>query len=266
MTKPPLQHLKVGTLSIISNHLVLNQVARDIFSGIDEASLPSKKISLYIGAHRKFGQALSTSDMRIGVQTEHYFDDSGLPMWRRQRRWRTIQQCLRYDAILDLSIANKPHYAWLPRFLREKVIYGPHIFPCHPAQYHRGTQEELVFFGSVNDRRAALLENLPQGYVSVLDDKFGCDLTEAISQSSGVLNLHYVDRVYTEYPRLLSSYVSGKTFISERLSSDLLAGTDYGLIGTHYTDEELESIFRRFRDGFAAGHKISDFINRIAHQ
>lgn len=264
MRNPPLQCLKVGTLSIISNHPVLNQVARDIFSGIDEASLHRKNISLYIGTHRKFGRALSTRDFKIGLQTEHYFDDAGQAMWRRQRHWRTIQQCLRYDAILDLSIANKPHYAWLPKFLREKVTYGPYIFPCHPVNYCKGTQSELVFFGSINERRASLLEKLPEGYVAVLGDKFGGELRKAILQSRGVLNLHYVDRIYTEYPRLLSCYLSGKVFFSEKLSRDLQAGIDYGLIDRKYTDEDIECIYQRFKYGFAYRHKVVDFINRIA--
>lgn len=78
----------------------------------------------------------------------------------------------------------------------------------------------------------------------MLENNFGDDLTKAISQYSGVLNLNYVERIYTEYPRLLASYLSGKTLISQKLTGVPQAGVNYGALGTNYTSEELEAIFR----------------------
>ena len=260
-----LQSLRVGRLTILSNHPVLDQVARDIAAGVDPLALPDRDIRLFVGSHRKFHTALFGPGLRIGLQTEHFFDDAGAAMWRRQRRWRTLQQVLRFHVVLDLSPANRPLYTWLPAALQRRVVFGAHIFPSHPVAAQPGQHPWFVFYGEVNARRASVLASLTPGTCAVLPKgTYGPGLDAAIKASAGVANVHFNDGTYTEYPRLLSAYLAGKPFVSETLGAGLVAGQDYGCLGTPIGPQDADRIFATFRDGFAARHRLTDLLRKLA--
>ncbi|MDF3854695.1 hypothetical protein ACDP63_14375 [Paracoccus sp. P2] len=259
----PVREQKLGSLTVFSNHPVLDQFARDMLAGIRAENLPAARINLYVGIHRKFGPALFRRGLRLGLQTEHYFDENGRTMWRKPRPRRLLKQLLFYHLILDLSPANAPYYRWLPRFLRRRVLFGPHVFPCRPVPYRAG-QRPPVFFGAINDRRAKILAGLPKDHCDLLSETYGTDLHKAICDSRGVVNIHFADGIYTEYPRLLSSYLAGKPVLSEKLGAELVEGRDYGTLGQDHTDHQLRTIFSSFCSGFAARHRLTDFLRRIA--
>jgi len=254
--------LKLASLRVFSKHPVLDQFASDMVSGIDPRNLPTKRINLYIGVHRSYGLALFRRGVRIGVQTEHYFDENGTVMWARHSRAAAIKNLILYHRILDLSPANHKFYQRLPGFLRRRVIYGPYIFPCHPVEHQPGTGS-FVFYGGQNDRRDRALSSLPDGYCKALFKVYGAPLSTEISKSKGVVNIHITDGIYTEYPRLLSAYIHGKPLISEALSSDLVAGVDYGEIGKPYSPCDLRNIFTDFRESYALRYRLTDFLGSI---
>lgn len=108
------------------------------------------------------------------------------------------------------------------------------------------------------------LAGLPKDHCDLLSETYGTDLHKAICDSRGVVNIHFADGIYTEYPRLLSSYLAGKPVLSEKLGAELVEGRDYGTLGQDHTDHQLRTIFSSFCSGFAARHRLTDFLRRIA--
>lgn len=255
------ERFRLGRLTLVSNHPVLDQLARDMLAGVDPEQLPDRDICLYVGIHRNYKIDLFDHQFRVGMQTEQYFDENERPL-RGPERFRTLlKYMLLFDVILDLSIANRPRYSRLPGWMRRKVHFGPHIFPSRPVSYRPGLKMQASFFGWVNERRSEILHALPPDYYQLLPEHtYGAKLFDAIATSSGVLNVHFLEGIYSEYPRLLTAYIAGKPFISERLSRDVLHEIEYAVIGREYTPEQLGSIFTAFRDGFAARHKLTDFL------
>ena len=259
-----LQKLRLSTLTVLSDHPVLNQVAQDLLTGVDPAELPRRKIRVFIGLHRKYGLHYLRPGAKISLQTEHYFDADGRAMWRKMKRWRTFRAALFSHCILDLSAANAPHYDFLPGFLRRRVHFGPHIFPSHQPGFTPGQVPGFLFYGEVNDRRQALLDALPEGTARLAPPQsFGADLQRLILAADGVLNLHYAEGRYSEMPRLLSACLAGKAVMSERLGPELEMGRDYLAPGPLPRAEEIRGIYEGFWKNFAALHSFTAFLRRV---
>ena len=69
------------------------------------------------------------------------------------------------DLMLDLSIYNKKAYRWLPGALKNKIVFGPKIFPSAPVKHIEGNGTS-VFFGTVNARRKKLI-GASEAYVTL---------------------------------------------------------------------------------------------------
>lgn len=261
-----IQELKLANLTVLSDHRVLNQVARDLVAGLQENDLPKRSITIFVGLHRRFGFNLIRSGTKIALQTEHYFDADGRKMWRRAKRSREIINILFCDYVLDLSPCNREHYAKLPNFLRKKIIFGPHIFPSVKPKFSPGNNGIFIFFGEMNDRRKSLISAQPPGRVKSLSSPtFGDDLSREINDAAGILNLHYAEGRYTEIPRLLAACLSGKVVMSEVLDNTLVPNRDYLLLGNYSTETEANDVYDNFWENFAKQYSLAKFLNAKIH-
>ena len=255
-------HIKINRLSIFSCHPILDQVAEDIAKGIAINALPDKDIVVYIGAHKRFKGLTKRKGFKICVQTEHFLDARGQSLWRKPRWVRMLANLLICDLMLDLSIYNKKVYRWLPRALKNKVVFGPKIFPSAPVKHVEGNGTAL-FFGTVNTRREKLISG-SETYATLDDGIFGAALEEKIANASAVLNVHFSAGLYTEYPRLLSAYLAGKPLVSETLSPELEEGRHYITLGAQANAKRFADTFTSFCTDFAAHNRFTDFLSIYA--
>lgn len=258
-----LQKLRLGRVVLLSKHPVLDQVARDILAGLCAENLPDRRITVYVGLHRNYGLHALRPGRRLAIQTEHYFDADGRPMWRRMKRWRSLKAVLLNHLVLDLSPANRPHYDFMPGFLRRRVLFGPHIFPCNAPAFQPGETSAFLFFGEMSDRRRALLAALPEGVAQVAPPAtFGADLAQMVARAGGILNLHYAEGRYSEMPRLLSACLAGKVVMSEPLGDELVMGRDYLPPGPVPDAAVLRQVHAGFWQNVAAPHGFARFLRR----
>jgi len=251
-------NISINRLTILSCHPILDQVAADIAKGIEVEVLPDKDIVVCIGAHKRFKGLKRKTGFKICVQTEHFLDERGQALWRKPRWFRMLANLLICDLMLDLSIYNKKAYRWLPGALKNKIVFGPKIFPSAPVKHVEGNGTS-VFFGTVNARRKKLI-GASEAYVTLDEGIFGAALDEKIANASAVLNVHFSAGVYTEYPRLLSAYLAGKPLVSETLSPELEVGRHYIALGGQMNTESFAKIFANFSTEFAAHNRFTDFL------
>lgn len=218
-------------VTFVSSHPTLNDFATDLARGVTRPL--GRPVEVFVGAH--LARRMPPSDIpRLGIQTEQLMDADGTPLWKAFSQEKIARIVKRFDAILDLSPANRPAYEFLPKAARRKVHFGPHIFP-ETAPAHRPGGQSLIFVGSQNPRRAQVLAQVQAGRpITILPEgTFGTALDAAIQASGGMLNIHYQDGIYTEYPRLLKTLLNGKICHSEAFDAPLQAGTHYLPVDAH---------------------------------
>jgi hypothetical protein len=250
--------LSVHGVDLYSGHRVLRDFATDLARCITRP--PARSVDIYVGVHA-IDRPADTGRFTIGIQTEQFFDRSGKAMWRVPRERFRNRYALFYDLLLDLSPDNAPSYDFLPPELRAKIVFGPHVFPDGPIAPNHEDGPPL-FFGSLNDRRRSLLAQLQDAApVEVAPHgTFGRPLDALIARHGAVLNLHFREGEYTEYPRLLKAYLRGKPLLSEPLSPPLQPGTHYQPLGSPPTAAETEALFRNLAQ-FAAAHSFQGFLD-----
>ncbi|KAF0116271.1 MAG: hypothetical protein FD150_441 [Rhodobacteraceae bacterium] len=252
-----IQKTTVHNVDLYSGHRVLRDFGNDLARCIT-GPLP-EPVDVYVGVH-VIDRPLDTGRFKIGIQTEQYLDKTGQPMWRIPKERFRQRHATFYDVLLDFSADNAPAYDFLPEALRAKLVFGPHIFPEGPiAPDFQPTPP--VFFGALNDRRRSLLEKLKADRpVEVAPHgTFGRPLDALIAQQGAVLNLHFRDGTYSEYPRFLKAYLRGKPVISEPLAPPLQAGTHYFDLAARPTEVATAQIFRNLAT-FAAQHSFPAFL------
>lgn len=256
-----LQIIRIQKTNLISNHPVLDQVALNIAQGIDPMCLPDYPTHVFIGAHKLFTGAAKKRGKRVFIQTEHFFDSEGLPLWRRHKWLQLLYNMIVSDLFLDLSVYNKAAYDFLPKVMKKKIHFGPYIFPSHAISFSEGNGD-VVFVGSVNQRRKNIITKLRDKGTQLLigSNVFGSELETILNSCSCILNIHFSNGTYTEYPRLLSAYLKGKPVISERLDPLLVSNRHYIPIDSFRAEEQLEEIFYLFSKEFAQKYKFTEFI------
>lgn len=253
-----LDRMTVHGIDFYSTHEVLRDVARDLASTVTRPL--SQPVDVYVGVHDI--EPAKTGRFRIGIQTEHFFDANNKKMWHVPRERFIRRYALYFDRLLDLSPSNAPAYEPLAPELREKVSFGPHIFPETPVIPDFKATPPL-FFGSINTRRNGVLRKLlmhrPVGVAPRWT--FGSDLDRLIAAHGSVLNLHFVDGLYSEYPRLLKAYLRGKPLVSEPLSAPLQAGKHYFDLKVDPTKAATIALFKNLAS-FAAAHSFQAFLEK----
>jgi hypothetical protein len=242
-------------------HRVLRDFATDLAQGITR--LVGHPLSVYVGVHAIRGP-LDEGRFTIGIQTEQYLDGNRKAMWRKPRRRVRRALVSAYDAFLDLNPTNAPAYAFLPEALRDRMTFGPHIFPETPVAL-AWSDKPPVFFGSLNDRRrTALLPLQEAGKVTLAPHgTFGRTLTGILQDQGGVLNVHFAEGEYAEYLRFLKAYLHGKPVFSEPMAAPLVAGKHYFALGKAPTRKGAETLFGNIAR-LAAEHSFQGYLEAVA--
>lgn len=252
-----LRKISAHGVDLYSGHRVLRDFSHDLVRTLSGPL--SQPVDVYVGVHA-VDRPFKTGRFRIGIQTEQFLDSAGKPLWRMPRERFRARFASFYDILLDLSPLNAPAYDFLAPELRAKLRFGPHVFPATPVapDYQPAPP---VFFGSLNDRRRSLLaqvqadrpiEVAPHG-------TFGRALDALIARQGAVLNLHFSDGIYAEYPRILKAYQRGKPLLSEPLSPPLQQGQHYFDLAAEPTRATTEALFRNLAD-LAANHSFQAFL------
>lgn len=252
-----LRKISAHGVDLYSGHRVLRDFSHDLARCLSGPL--SQPVDVYVGVHA-VDRPAETGRFRIGIQTEQFLDSAGRPLWRFPRERFRRRFASFYDLLLDLSPLNAPAYDFLAPDLRAKLRFGPHIFPATPVTPDFQPTPP-VFFGSLNDRRRGLLAELkgkrpievaPHG-------TFGRGLDALIARQGAVLNLHFSDGVYAEYPRILKAYLRGKPVLSEPLSPPLLPGQHYFDLAAEPTGASTQALFRNLAE-LAARHSFQTFL------
>lgn len=223
---------KCSKVRFLSRHKALSQVAGDIAAGLPSEMNFSKNFTVFVGIHKGIGLVLPSHRINLGIQTEQFFDENGKQLWGiKKKTVRKIRWALRCcDYVLDLSEANKDFYEQegLLKKYPDKFLFGPRIFPDAEIEFSDFSNSRSVFYGTSGDRRKQLIAGLPLDSIEILDEgTFGVALAQRIQASRAVLNIHFADGVYTEVPRVLSAYLSGKVLVSEKLAPPFQGGVHY---------------------------------------
>lgn len=224
---------QLGNLFVFAKHPILVDVSKLLVNGLDldEMLKISSRVNIFVGVHQFDKEDLSSfQGLNIGVQTEHFFDEDGKKLWGVNIFYQTIRALSALDCLIDFSHANRKAYARLPNFLiKSKIIFGPYIFPKKNVFVSDDENDDLVFIGAINQRRSDALEGIEHmGHpINRVQGVHGDDALSLIAKSKALIKLHFEDGVYSEWPRILMAYLSGKIIISEKLSSDLIPGRHY---------------------------------------
>jgi hypothetical protein len=193
-----------------------------------------------------------TGRLRIGIQTEQIFDKTRKRMWRAPKREDREAFVRAYDVILDLSPDNRYAYRFLPVDLRRKIRFGPHIFPDHDLTGICVAAPPL-FVGWLNDRRRAVLDRLREDRpIDTLSRKvFGAELDQQLARQGAILNIHFQDGVYSEYPRFLKACLAGKLVLSEHTpeATGRIFASLRELASAYRFRAFLESVLKKARAG-----------------
>lgn len=251
------EQLTVHGVNLYFSHYVLRDVAEDLARTITRPL--SRPVDVYVGVH-DVDRPEKTDRIRVGIQTEHFFDANGERMWHVPRERFIRRYTTFFDHLLELSHSNSAVYDPLPPEMRGKVTFGPHIFPEAPIEPDFKATPPL-FFGTINDRRNNLLRRLmlhrPIGVAPRYT--FGADLDPMIAAHGAVLNLHFVEGRYSEYPRLLKAYLRGKPLVSEPLDAPLEAGRHYFDLKAVPTKAATTELFQNLA-AFAAEHSFQVYL------
>lgn len=252
-----------GKLHFHSRHPVLDDIARTL-AKYDFKKLLDKDVHIYVGVH-KFRHTFLPKGLNIGVQTEQFFDADGKKLWRHTSWIKVLRQVSQYNLTLDLSPANRPAYNFLPKFLRNRIVFGPKIFPDDDIEFQPSKKNELVFFGGLTPRRSQIIRKLAPRHkiMTVKNGTFGDELLSCTKDGFGILNLHHDDGVYTEIPRLLTAYLYGKPIYSEELGHPLVEGRHYLPIDAELDEAIAKEVFQQFKLEFVNNNQFSNFLNLI---
>lgn len=267
-----------GPIRILARHKVLHQLGLDILEGLSQADLQSLPDTIVlVGCHHSFNHPFirllaRNSTFVLGVQTEQFFDANRKLLWgapKTENVTKTILKNLSFvNAFLDLSEHNMEWYLTknLPQKDLEKLRFGPSIFPTEERTLCSKTHQDYIFFGSLNDRRRQVLNALGLSNVNIVHDgTFGKRLANEILKSRAVLNLHYSEGVYSEAPRLLTSYLARKPVVSEELAGPFKAGVHY--ISVENNESETDSrVYANFSKLVTEQLSFAEFLRAITRE
>ena len=251
-----------GNLRFVARHPILSEIA-DQLASFDLGDLTAQRAAIYVGAH-SFTKRMLPPGLKIGLQTEHFYDQTGAKLWGLPSRAAILRWALQYDVLLDVSPLNAPAYGFLPDILRRKIKFGPHLFPDSLPAY-AGSNGDLIFFGAMNDQRRAQISALaPLQNIKLLPyGTHGAALQAQIARSGGIVNLHFSAGVYSEYPRILTAALAGKVIWSDPLAQPLICGQHYFALTDKPSLAEQSAVYDRFCSDFAAKHRLSDFLRAV---
>lgn len=262
--------IRVGNIILLARHPILAQLAADMARGLTDGYQPSRRFIIYCGTQDRFGWHVLRRGVRIGLQTEQFLDQQGNALWGRNRKiWRrTLSYLKRLDFLLDINETNRPSYETLSAAERGKLISGPYIFPQVAPAMSGHDRDRCVFFGAMtSEHRKRIVPSLAAaGRCDLVEDGvFASSLFEIVSRYRAVLNVHFTDGVYTEYPRLLSALMLGKPIVSEPLSSALTAGTHY-VPRDAINSADYDAVYAAFATHMCGTYSFQRLLERLDRQ
>lgn len=208
------QCIEHGPLRFLSNHQTLMQVAANLRRSLPEDLPPLPETDIWVGAHR-FGRTTRTPGRKLIVlQTEQVKYLHGHKINRKLRLSKLLRIMLHADLVVDWSPAQRSVYGLLPRLMPRRFLFGPYVFPtvCPP----RSGGEGIVSHGAIDERRARIVARHPE--IDLRHNVSHSDAMKEIAGAAAVANLHRLEGVYTEVPRMLMALQSGKPVVSEPLA------------------------------------------------
>lgn len=128
-------------------------------------------------------------------------------------------QLLRHSAVVDYDADNLAAYTDDPQSVPVvPMLYAPYLSPAQPLAWHE-RPIDLLFVGSLNARRKALIERIEACgvQVSMFDSAlYGEERDHFIAQAKAVLNLHFYESSRFEQVRVSHCLSLGTPVISER--------------------------------------------------
>ena len=247
-----------GGIRLVAKHPLLVDFAEDLSRGLPINT--SLKGTVVIGGH--YDVPRRDSEPLILIQTEHYLDAAGQPMFRvagNQMKRRFVDH---FDHILDLSLANPPAYTFLRPKKQRKITFGPYVFPSTPVPRSPGGRG-LAFAGNVNGRRAEIIASLGDAVIRIPQRTWGIDVHRAFCEAEAILNIHYIDSIVTEAPRLLKAYMAGKPVVSEELASPLQMGRHAIGLHTQFSSADLDAVFDAFDHEIARKFRFISYLEEV---
>lgn len=255
----------------LARYELLDEVSADILAGIEDDFIPQVPTVVFTGINHRLWPLTGLGNFRIGIQTEHFFDDDGNIITEggepahRTNEISKIHNNIRYlDAVLDINAANASIYHALPISEQSKIFFGPHIFPKIPSKFCPSTDKRFFFVGSPSERRKRILEKIDPTLLFIQKDElFGEALLERIREFSALLNLHRNDGICTEAPRILIALKAGKPLISEPLSREWKAGIHYVPIEELTEEVDYGAIYENMARLCSEEYSFQDFLERL---
>jgi hypothetical protein len=249
---------QLGDVRFYAKHQVLRELIRLISQNAEV--LIHRRINVFIGIHHWIADSLPKNAFNIGIQTEQFFDANGLKLWGSFPDSYLKAACLKFDVILDFTELNKLAYQNIDKYSR--VVFGPYIFPNKKISPSKEKLSDIFFVGALNDRRSKIISALSTKYpIKIIQNEFGEQLNQSVSQSAVILNIHFQDGVYAEWPRILLAYVNGKVVVSEDLGYPLIMGKHYCALDLDLMNVDFAEIHQNVGRDFADNYSFSDFLN-----
>ncbi|MCW8844185.1 MAG: hypothetical protein OQK00_12315 [Rhodobacteraceae bacterium] len=258
----------------ISAHPILHEVSRDIHRATRNEDFSNHSLTwVFCGAHKPFPIFSRLPGRKLFIQTEQLTDREGRGLWGQSEGSNVkniIANLEKSDVFLDLNNNNGPFYERLqlrPNS-RSKIFFGPHVFPSKQVSYNDSGNGRRIFFGGKNDRRKIILEHLQQdcaySVLRIPGRTFGHTLRQYIENSSIILNIHFSDAVYTEVPRTLAAYLSGKPIQSEPLEAPFESGVHYVPLDAPLDEKDsisLKEVFENFSSLVSTNYSFKTFVD-----
>lgn len=250
-----------GGIRLIAKHPVLQDFAMDLARGLP-AETPFRA-TVVVGEQE--ARPSRGDEPLIGIQTEHYLDASGQRVGRTERRHNKRDFVAYFDYVLDLSLTNPPAYEFLRPSRQRKITFGPYVFPADPVPRTPGGQG-WVFAGGGNERRNRILASLGDVVKRLPRGTWGMDVHRAMRDAEAVLNVHQLDAVVTEAPRLLKAYMAGKPVVSEEMSEPIIMGRHVASLNDHDGMVDFDAVFDAFDKEIARKYRFIDFLEKVLGQ
>ncbi len=178
-------------------------------------------------------------------------------------------QLLRSGAVVDYDVANVAAYATDPLdvplvpFLHAPYLHDPHALPLEERPI------DLLFFGSLNERRKAFIDRVEACGVQVASFDFplyGAERDHFLGQAKAVLNCHYYESARFEQARAFHCLSMGTPVISERTARTLPPA---GFESSVFWLDDAAAVERFFRHEFKTAAyyaQARDQLDRFARQ
>jgi hypothetical protein len=249
---------RIGDVRFYAKHQVLRELILLISKQADIST--DEQINIFIGIHHWMADILPKNAINIGIQTEQFFDANGQVLWGSLHSAHLKAACLKFDVILDLTEFNKPAYQNFDKYNR--VVFGPYIFPKEQFSPLIEKSSEVCFVGALNERRRRIISEVSNQYsIKIIKNEFGEKLNQSVSRGTAILNIHFQEGVYAEWPRILLAYVNGKILLSEELGHPLSLGRHYCALDSDLAAVNFAEIHKNIYEDFAKKYSFSKFIN-----